>query len=122
MSTENEGAAVTPAAGPGPTPPAPVRAPSTGAPTSREDGDFSLPSPDSSDPVSADAATDADRTQKGPDVQDTVVPKRESMDDTLVQPRQGDTDAPPPAPHSAADDPGIPAPQQPADAPVVPDP
>ncbi|MBE9498451.1 hypothetical protein IHE61_06815 [Streptomyces sp. GKU 257-1] len=52
------------------------------------------------------------------------------MDDTLVQPRQGDTDAPPPAPHSApppaphsaADDPGIPAPQQPADAPVVPDP
>ncbi|MFE9332036.1 S1C family serine protease [Streptomyces sp. NPDC006925] len=122
MSTENEGAAVTPAAGPGPTPPAPAQAPSTGAPTSREDGDFSLPSPDSSAPASADAATDADRTQKGPDVQDTVVSKRESMDDTLVQPPQGHTDAPPPAQQSAGDDPGVPTPQQPADAPVAPAP
>lgn len=48
MSTENEGAAVTPAAGPNPTPPASRDAPSTGAPTSGEDGDFSLASPTSS--------------------------------------------------------------------------
>ncbi|GAA2064220.1 hypothetical protein GCM10009801_08680 [Streptomyces albiaxialis] len=56
MSTENEGAAVTPAAGPNPTPPAADEAPSAGASTRAEDEDFSLASPDASDAAPADAA------------------------------------------------------------------
>ncbi|MGP3990981.1 S1C family serine protease [Streptomyces sp. 3N207] len=128
MSTENEGAAVTPAAGPGPTPPAPAQAPSTGAPTSREDGDFSLPSPDSSasGPASAaaaaaaDTATAMDRTQNGPDVQDTVVSAQESAGDTLVQSAQVDGDAAPRMPEGAGDGPTAPVPQQPPSAPAAP--
>ncbi|WSS13645.1 trypsin-like peptidase domain-containing protein [Streptomyces sp. NBC_01186] len=101
MSTENEGAAVTPAAGPNPTPPAPADAPSTGAPTSREGSDFSPASPDSpasaaSSPSSGAAAPTAsssspvaDRTQDGPAVQDDVVPQRGGREDTVImQPQQ----------------------------------
>ncbi|MFE0760508.1 S1C family serine protease [Streptomyces smyrnaeus] len=136
MSTENEGAAVTPAAGPGPTPPAPAQAPSTGAPTSREDGDFSLPSPDSSasPSTSTDAApaaaptataTVTDRTQNGPDVQDTVVSPREPAGDTLVQSPQGGTGAAPrepesTGPESTGEEPTVVAPPQPPSAPAAP--
>ncbi|MEU5833944.1 trypsin-like peptidase domain-containing protein [Streptomyces diacarni] len=123
MSTENDGAAVTPAAGAGPTPPAPVQAPSAGAPTSREDGDFSLPSPDSSDTAApADTPSDTSpgappeaegRTQHGTSVQDTVARPAEApasmsapaSTDTLVQsPQDGSREAPAPvdAPAPAA--------------------
>lgn len=96
MSTENEGAAVTPAAGSDPTPPAPAGAPSTGAPTSREDGDFSLPSPD----ASASAATAA----------------------ASASPPSSAGGAAPGGPENTADSSRVPeqAPQPPADAPTAP--
>ena len=96
MSTENEGAAVTPAAGPNPTPPASADAPSTGAPTSPGGSDSPLTSPDSpassasspssgaTAPTTSSSSPIADRTQDGPAVQDGVVPERGSGEDTFV--------------------------------------
>ncbi|UNZ18490.1 trypsin-like peptidase domain-containing protein [Streptomyces sp. 891-h] len=121
MSTENEGAAVTPAAGPGPTPPAPAQAPSGGAPTSREDGDFSLASPDSSAPGST-AVSDAvpDRTTNGADVQDTVVRPREQAGDTLVQSPQEAADRVPAEPERTGEEPTVVAPPQASSTPAAP--